>query len=104
MLPPCARADRARARELKKALDPYPPDDPADDTKWHEIMGPIMGGWMGEAVDGRGHHDGMCEYFVEVPIEDFGHKFFAGGEARWIQHYPEKIPSAGGATSGGRSR
>ena len=71
--------------------------------KWHEIMGPIMGGWMGEAVDGRGHHDGMCEYFVEVPIEDFGHKFFAGGEARWIQHYPEKTyrlpavrPAAGG--------
>jgi len=85
--------DRARARELKKALDPDAdqPDDPADDTKWHEITSQIF--WMGKAVDGRGHHDGMCEYFVDVPIEDFEDKFFAGGEACWTKvngGYPEK--------------
>lgn len=40
---------------------------------------------MAFATDGKGHHDGSCEYEVDVPLADFGDLYVAGGEARWTE-------------------
>ena len=108
MCAPGARADRAIARERKKD-QPEDPDEPDDkDDGWRKVDTQLF--WIGEAVDGIGHHDGACEYKVDVPIEDFGDKFFfAGGQARWTEvnggdpaktyRLPLVQPAAGGNVS-----
>jgi hypothetical protein len=75
------RAARREAKEAAKAERQTPVVTKLLDRAWRAVDGAPL--WIGEAVDGVGHHDGACEYVVEVPIEDFRNKFIAGGEARW---------------------
>lgn len=101
-------AERA-AKKLAKELAKKPPPvaaPPSDVFEWRKVDGPLF--WLAKATDGVGHHDGDCEYIVQVKLEDFGDLFVPGAEARWtgvnggdpkrIYRLPDAIP-AGKAAS-----
>lgn len=67
------REAKAKAKAAKKAGEPI--------DEWVPVEGPFFG----VASDGRGHHDGECQYHVAVPKVDFGRRFFPSGEARWTR-------------------
>ena len=100
------KAAKKAVRELEEAfkvgLPPEPPEPP--EPQWREIDKDF---WLAYAVDGKGHHDGACEYDVTVPRTDFGDSFLAGGEARWTDvngGYPEtiyRLPDVEPPASGG---
>ena len=53
----------------------------------------IDGMWVARAADGRGYHDGIGKYIVNIPAEDFGEHLYLGGDSRMTISggYPDKI-------------
>lgn len=85
------RAAKDKAKKVAAAEQPLvdeaggePAGEPPAPAAWRQVKTRPF--WCAQAVDGRGHRDGSCEYTVKIPMADFGTLFFPGGQARFTEN------------------